>query len=216
MIWTQLWNVWSCRHTFKQGTQSKSMALSARHREPVSDQYTSAPQRPAVFRHTHTTYIDRKEWEGGRCLLLPTWVRLCKWLLCNLVLITRSWMTDGSECGQLWQNDFFYNRLFGDLRLSLCLVCVRVKPNEQIMIERGLIGQIVYRRELNCKLWCSLTKLDTTEYSLINNCPALPLEIKAHFSLKQQRVRGIHSVDYKHTEPSIPSEWFPSFSAVLC
>lgn len=45
----------------KHGTQSKSMALSARHPEPLSDQYMSAPQRPAVFRHTNTTYIDRKE-----------------------------------------------------------------------------------------------------------------------------------------------------------
>ena len=48
-------------YTFKHGTQSKSMALSAHHPEPLSDQYVSTQQRPAVFRHTHSTYIDPKE-----------------------------------------------------------------------------------------------------------------------------------------------------------
>lgn len=49
-------------YTFKHGTQSKSMALRARHQEPLHDQYTSAPQRRTVFRHSHThTYIDCKE-----------------------------------------------------------------------------------------------------------------------------------------------------------
>lgn len=110
-----------CDPTFKRGTQSKSMALSARPSEPQSDQYTSAPQRPAVFRHIHTTYIDRKGWEGGRCLVLPTWVCLYKWLVCNLVLISYSWMSDllwmGWSTLPVWP---FYN-LFDNLLMFLSL-----------------------------------------------------------------------------------------------
>lgn len=79
-----------CKH----GTPSESMALSTRQQKPLNNQYTSAPQRPALFRHTHTTYIDRKEWDGGRCLVLANWLCLCECLVCTRVSITRRWKSD--------------------------------------------------------------------------------------------------------------------------
>lgn len=79
-----------CKH----GTQSQSMALSTRQQKPPNNQYMSAPQRPPLFRHTHTTYIDRKEWDGGRCLVLANWLCLCECLRCTWVSISRRWNSD--------------------------------------------------------------------------------------------------------------------------
>lgn len=91
-------------YTFKHGTQSKSMALSAHHPEPLSNQYVSTQQRPAVFSHTHSTYIDPKEWDGGRCLVLSTWVVFAS--VVGVIVywsLTAEWGIS-SECGQHCQD----------------------------------------------------------------------------------------------------------------
>lgn len=107
MMWTQHWNLSVILPTHL------NMALSLNQWHSVlaikslwSVDIRQPTQRLTVFRHTHTTYIDREEWDCGRCLVLPTWVCLCKWLLCNLVLICHSWMSD-----VLWMW-YFYNLLF--------------------------------------------------------------------------------------------------------